>query len=46
MSKQNNPLLTDDFLDEVAKEISQLYGGPAKEQNDWTNVPTNHDINN
>lgn len=45
MSKQNNPLLTDDFLDEVAKEISQLFGGLIKEQNDLTNVPTNHDVN-
>ncbi|MDQ0242743.1 hypothetical protein J2S09_000279 [Bacillus fengqiuensis] len=34
MSKENGPLLSDEFLDEVAKEINQLYGGPAKDEND------------
>lgn len=33
MSNQKNPLLTDEFLDELAKEISQLYGGSLHEQN-------------
>ncbi|HWO96939.1 MAG TPA: bacitracin ABC transporter ATP-binding protein [Bacillus sp. (in: firmicutes)] len=41
MSKENNPLLSDEFLDEVVKEINQLYGGPAKDEND---VPTDDDI--
>lgn len=34
MTKEKKNLLSDDFLDELAKEISQLYGGPTKEQND------------
>ncbi len=34
MSKENGPLLSDEFLDEVAKEINQLYGGPTKDEND------------
>ncbi|WP_152681075.1 hypothetical protein [Neobacillus vireti] len=31
MSTQKKPLLTDEFLDELAKEISQLYGDPEYE---------------
>jgi hypothetical protein len=27
MIKENTPLLSDDFLDEVAKEINQMFGG-------------------
>lgn len=37
MTKDNTPFLSDEFLDEVIKEINQLYGGDAMEQND---VPT------
>ena len=28
------PLLTDEFLNELAKEISTTYGGPAYEKSD------------
>jgi hypothetical protein len=34
MSTQKKPILTDEFLDELAKEISQLYGGPEYEKSD------------
>ncbi|MFF2448807.1 bacitracin ABC transporter ATP-binding protein [Neobacillus sp. NPDC058068] len=34
MSTQKKPILTDEFLDELAKEISQLYGGPEYENSD------------
>ncbi|MFK9092657.1 bacitracin ABC transporter ATP-binding protein [Bacillus salipaludis] len=34
MFSHKKPLLTDEFLDELAKEISLLYGDPAKEQNE------------
>lgn len=44
MSKQNIPLLTDDFLDLVAKEISQLYGSPTNEPKDVPNVQSIKDI--
>ncbi|MBY0147324.1 hypothetical protein [Neobacillus niacini] len=33
MSKKKKPLLTDEFLDELAKEINELYG-ESNEQND------------
>jgi hypothetical protein len=33
MSKKKKPLLTDEFLDELANEINELYGKP-EEQND------------
>ncbi|MEH7012486.1 hypothetical protein V7087_17000 [Neobacillus niacini] len=33
MSKKKKPLLTNEFLDELANEINQLYGTPD-EQND------------
>jgi hypothetical protein len=36
MSKQKKPLLTDEFLDELANEINELYGRPA-EQNEANN---------
>lgn len=36
MSKKKKPLLTDEFLDELASEINQLYGHP-EEQNDEKN---------
>lgn len=31
MLKENKPLLSDDFLDELAKEINQQYGGPMND---------------
>jgi hypothetical protein len=34
MLKENRPLLTDEFLDELAKEINQLYGEQTNEEND------------
>lgn len=46
MSKQNKPLLTDDFLDEVAKEISELYGGPTAEQNDLPDESKKNEMKN
>jgi len=46
MSNNKNPLLTDEFLDELAKEISQLYGGPSHEQNDVPQDLKNSDIDN
>ncbi|MFB3164612.1 bacitracin ABC transporter ATP-binding protein [Neobacillus sp. 179-J 1A1 HS] len=33
MLKENKPLLSDEFLDQVANEINQLYGSPTNEQN-------------
>jgi hypothetical protein len=32
MLKEKSPLLSDEFLDELVKEINQQYGGPTKEQ--------------
>ena len=32
MSKEKSPFLSDEFLDELVKEINQQYGGPIKEQ--------------
>lgn len=40
MSKENIPILTDEFLDELAKEINQQYGWHTNEQN---SEPTNND---
>ncbi|SDN24380.1 hypothetical protein SAMN04488137_3724 [Fictibacillus solisalsi] len=34
MPEKKEPLLTDEFLDQLAKEINELYGGPAFEQGD------------
>ncbi|WP_156431178.1 hypothetical protein [Bacillus sp. FJAT-29814] len=34
MTKQNKPLLSDEFLNELAKEINEQYGWTVKEQND------------
>ncbi|MEC1521112.1 bacitracin ABC transporter ATP-binding protein [Neobacillus niacini] len=31
MSKKKKPLLTDEFLDELANEINELYGRPVEE---------------
>lgn len=33
MTKQNKPLLTDEFLNELAKEINEEYGWALEEQN-------------
>ncbi|WP_419882977.1 bacitracin ABC transporter ATP-binding protein [Peribacillus sp. B-H-3] len=32
MRKEKNPLLSDEFLDEVAREISQLYNESKRDQ--------------
>ncbi|MDQ0155804.1 bacitracin ABC transporter ATP-binding protein [Robertmurraya andreesenii] len=32
MLKENDPLLSDDFLDELAKEINQQYGWEKPDQ--------------
>lgn len=32
MSKEKRPFLSDEFLDDLVKEINQQYGGPIKEQ--------------
>lgn len=32
MFKENEPLLSDEFLDKLTKEINQLYGGPDFEE--------------
>ncbi|MDP4147476.1 MAG: bacitracin ABC transporter ATP-binding protein [Bacillota bacterium] len=39
MSKEKIPFLSDDFLDEVVRELNLLFGGPAYEQNE--SAPTN-----
>jgi hypothetical protein len=41
MSKDKNPLLSDEFIDELVKEINQLYGDPSEEQNDEENENNN-----
>jgi hypothetical protein len=32
MLKKDQPFLTDEFLDELVKEVNRLYGNPANEQ--------------
>ncbi|MFE4897121.1 bacitracin ABC transporter ATP-binding protein [Peribacillus butanolivorans] len=32
--KNDNPIISDEFLDQVVKEINEQYGGPAMEKND------------
>jgi hypothetical protein len=32
MLKDNDPFLSDEFLDEIAKEINEEFGGPTDEQ--------------
>jgi hypothetical protein len=34
MSKKKKPILSDEFLDELANEINELYGRPAEESED------------
>jgi hypothetical protein len=41
MFKEKNPLLSDDFLDELVKEINQQYGYSIKEQ---MTEPINNDL--
>ncbi|WP_419887944.1 bacitracin ABC transporter ATP-binding protein [Neobacillus niacini] len=38
MSKKKKPLLSDEFLDELAYEINELYGRPGEE-----NEENNHE---
>ncbi|WP_342430873.1 bacitracin ABC transporter ATP-binding protein [Neobacillus sp. FSL H8-0543] len=38
MSKEKNPLLSDEFIDEMVKEINQLYGDPSEEQNNEESI--------
>ncbi|TDL74349.1 hypothetical protein [Bacillus sp. 7884-1] len=37
MSKKKKPLLTDEFLDELANEINELYGRPVEQNEDNNN---------
>jgi hypothetical protein len=37
MSKKKKPLLTDEFLDELANEINELYGRPDEQNEDKNN---------
>jgi hypothetical protein len=37
MSKKKKPLLTDEFLDELANEINDLYGRPIEQNEDKNN---------
>jgi hypothetical protein len=37
MSKKKKPLLSDEFLDELANEINELYGQPVEENEDKNN---------
>ncbi|WP_350300147.1 bacitracin ABC transporter ATP-binding protein [Peribacillus frigoritolerans] len=32
--KTNNPIISDEFLDQVVKEINAEFGGPINEKND------------
>jgi hypothetical protein len=41
MPKENKPLLSEEYLDGVVREINQLYSGSTKEQNE---VLGNNDI--
>ncbi|MGG1575765.1 hypothetical protein [Fictibacillus sp. NRS-1165] len=34
MSKKDGPLFSDEFLDQLAKEINEQYGGPEFNQGD------------
>ena len=40
MHKEKNLIISDEFLDELVKEINQLYGGPTEEQ---MTEPIDHD---
>ncbi|MDN4525155.1 bacitracin ABC transporter ATP-binding protein [Fictibacillus fluitans] len=34
MPEKKEPLLSDEFLDQLTREINEQFGGPAFEQND------------
>jgi hypothetical protein len=38
MRKEKKPLFSNDFLDELAEEISDLYGGPDQKQKEKENA--------
>jgi hypothetical protein len=40
MTKEAEPILSDEFLDEVAREINQLYGVSIEEKEDEDNKAT------
>jgi len=33
-NKANNPIISDEFLEQVVKEINAQFGGPINEKND------------
>ena len=33
--KTNNPIISDEFLTQVVKEINAQFGGPTNEKNDY-----------
>jgi hypothetical protein len=37
MPKKKKPILTDEFLDELASEINELYGRPLEQKEDKNN---------
>ena len=37
MPKKKKPLLSDEFLDELANEINQIYGAPEEQNEDKKN---------
>jgi hypothetical protein len=37
MPKKKKPLLSDEFLDELANEINQIYGDPEEQNEDKKN---------
>jgi hypothetical protein len=37
MPKKKKPILTDEFLDELANEINELYGRPVEQKEDKNN---------
>ncbi|MFJ7974373.1 hypothetical protein ACIQZI_01500 [Peribacillus sp. NPDC096379] len=43
MFQENNPLLSDDFLNEIVRKIIQEFGGPIKEPDEDL---TTNDLNN
>ncbi|MDF2856693.1 MAG: hypothetical protein K0Q87_2544 [Neobacillus sp.] len=38
MSKDKKPLLSDEFIDELVKEINHLYGDTSEEQNNEESI--------
>jgi hypothetical protein len=41
MIKEKKPLMSDEFLDELAELINQQYGGPSLETNDELTINEN-----